>query len=64
MSMRRAASAPVRPVEMGTWVYFFSWEFTYQVAKPPMASVTTISSRYPLLNPNIGYNTPSRGCGR
>ena len=39
---------------MGTCVYFLSWEFTYQVARPPMASVTTISSRYPLLNPNMG----------
>ena len=46
--------APVRPVDMGTCVYFLSWEFTYQVARPPMASVTTISSRYPLLNPNMG----------
>ena len=45
--MRRAASAPVSPLEMGTLVYFFSCEFTYHVASPPMASVTTISSRYP-----------------
>ena len=29
--MRRAASAPVSPLEMGTLVYFFSCEFTYHV---------------------------------
>ena len=47
---------------MGTLVYFLSCEFTYHVASPPMASVTTISSRYPLLNPkNIGRNHSFEG---